>query len=142
MPGLPGSATFVVFNQTTDTMKINRIIQIGFGGLLDVIGLNHLFHFFATPAYRGRAADLYAAFDASGYVFPAVGICMILTATALLTNRAITAGLLVLVPVLVNMVLFHLFLAPSGIVPPLALTAVTGYLFVARQPRLSSLLHT
>ena len=133
MPTPGRLATFVAFNQTRNAMKTNRILRIGFGGLLGVVGLNHLFHFFATPAYTGRAAEVYGAFASSGYVLPAVGITMLLTATALLTNRVVMVGLLLLVPVLVNMLLFHLVLAPAGVAPALVLSAVTGYLLFTQR---------
>ena len=112
-------------------MKMNQItgwVRRVYGAGLVVIGLNHFFHFFATPTYAGKAGVVYQAFALAEYVLPSVGVVMLLAGTALLLNRWVKAGLLLLAPVFVNMLLFHLFLAPAGIGPALVLTSIGLYL--------------
>lgn len=130
MPTLPRLLTFVS-TKSMKVMKTNLFVnwlQRVYGAGLGVIGLNHLLHFWATPAYEGKAASVYAALVQTGYMLPAVGLCMLLTSAALLVNRRVTAGLLLMTPVWVNMLLFHLFLAPGGIAPALILSGIGLYL--------------
>ena len=53
---------------------------------------------------------LISAINASGYLFPAVGIVSLLCGLAFLANRYVALAAVVLMPITVNFVLFHLFL--------------------------------
>jgi len=51
-----------------------------------------------------------SAINANGYLFPAVGIVSLVCGLAFLANRYVALAAVILVPITVNFVLFHLFL--------------------------------
>jgi hypothetical protein len=67
----------------------------------------------------------------SGYLFPLIKLTEALMGALLLANRFVPLALTILAPVLVNILAFHAFLAPSGIVPGLVLAALEVYLAYA-----------
>jgi hypothetical protein len=88
-----------------------------------VFGLDGFIHFFPQPdpsTIPPGAAALGGAFMASGYLLPLIKGTEVAVGALLLANRFVPLALVLLAPVMVNIVLFHAFLAPSG----LALVAV------------------
>jgi len=63
----------------------------------------------------------------SGYVY-AVAACQVLGGLLLLLGRFVPLGLTILGPVIVNIVLFHIFLAADGL--PLAIVIAALFLFL------------
>ena len=61
-------------------------------------------------------------------MFPLIKGTEVLTGILLLSNRFVPLALTVLVPVVVNIVAFHAFLAPAGLGLPLVLSALGIYL--------------
>jgi hypothetical protein len=74
------------------------------------------------------AGALLGAFVASGYLLALVKATEVVVGALLLANRFVPLALVVLAPVMVNIVAFHLFLAPAGLGLPVVLAAVTIYL--------------
>jgi putative oxidoreductase len=91
--------------------------------------LNGFFHFLPQPPMSGPPADFIGALLATGYLFPLLKGTEVITGTLLLSGRLVPLALTVLAPVVVNIVGFHLFLAPSGL--PLALVVVALGVFLA-----------
>jgi hypothetical protein len=92
-----------------------------------VTGLDGFLHVFPQPAPDALpkgAAALGAAFYASGYMFPLIKGTELLTGALLLSNRFVPLALVILAPVLVNIVCFHAFLAPSGVAIPIVLAVL------------------
>jgi hypothetical protein len=80
-----------------------------------------------TPPSEGVAAML-GGIMKSGYLFPLIKITEAIVGALLLSNRFVPLALAIIAPVLVNILAFHAFLAPSGIVPGLVLFALELYL--------------
>ena len=72
-----------------------------------------------TPA---NVAAFTGGLMAAGYMFPLIKGTELLAALLLLSNRFVPLALVLLAPVVVNIVLFHAFLAPSGL--PVAVAAL------------------
>src|SRR5204863_5371177 len=68
------------------------------------------------------------ALFASGYLFPLLKTTEVVAGLLLLRGRFVTLALAVLAPIVINIVGFHLFLAPSGIGLALAVLAAEIYL--------------
>ncbi len=101
-----------------------HVARVLLGLCFFVFGLDGFLHFFPRPAPESLpqgAAALGAAFMASGYMFPLIKGTEVLVGALLLSNRFVALALVVLAPVLVNIVCFHAFLAPSGVVLPIVL---------------------
>ena len=99
------------------------------GLVFTVFGLNFFLHFLPTPPPPPRAAAFAGALFGSGYFFPLLKTTEVVAGLLLLTGRYVTLALTVLAPIVINIVGFHLFLAPSGV--PLALAVLAAELYLA-----------
>ncbi len=109
-------------------MKILTIIARSLLGLIFVVfGLNAFLHFIPMPPPQGLAGDFMKALFASHY-FYVVALLQIAGGALCLLGRFVPLGLTLLGPVIVNILLFHIFLEPSGL--PLAVVVSTLELFL------------
>jgi hypothetical protein len=95
-----------------------------------VFGMNGFLHFIPqpkTPMPEG-AVSFAGALLKAGYMFPMVMGTQLLVGVLLLLNRFVPLALALLAPVVVNIVAFHVFLAPSGLVLALVVLALELYL--------------
>ena len=67
------------------------------------------------PPMEGAPADFMGALGKSGYMFPLIAITEIAAGTLLLINKWKGLALIFAAIISVNIVLFHLALAPAGI---------------------------
>jgi uncharacterized membrane protein YphA (DoxX/SURF4 family) len=109
--------------------KASHAARIVLGLVFVVFGLNGFLHFLPQPPVSGPPANFGAALMATGYMFPLLKGTEVITGALLLSGRLVPLALTVLAPVIVNIVAFHLFLAPSGL--PLALLVVALEVFLA-----------
>ena len=109
-------------------MKILTILARSLLGLLFVVfGLNAFLHFIPMTPPQGMAGDFVKALSASHY-FYSVAVLQIVGGALCLLGRFVPLGLTLLGPVIVNILLFHIFLEPSGL--PLALVVSALELFL------------
>jgi hypothetical protein len=100
-------------------MKIAALIaQILLGIIFVVFGSNAFLHFINMPPPQGQAAAFVGAMFTSGY-FQVVAVLQIIGGLLLLSTRFASLGLLVVGPIIVNILLFHICLEPGGL--PLAI---------------------
>lgn len=84
------------------------------GLLFLVFGLNGFFNFMPMPPLPGRAGEFIGALAAAGYMFPLIKGTEVVAGALLLGGRFVPLALVLLAPVIVNIALFHLILAPGG----------------------------
>src|SRR5947209_12445553 len=109
-------------------MKILTIIARSLLGLIFVVfGLNAFLQFIPMPPPQGLAGDFMKALFMSHY-FYVVALLQIVGGALLLIGRYVPLGLTLLGPVIVNILLFHVFMDPSGL--PLALIVAALSLFL------------
>src|SRR5947207_1419474 len=96
-------------------MKIATIIARSLLGLIFVVfGLNMFLHFVPTPPPpEGPARDFMTALFMSHYLY-VVGALQVVGGILLLTGRWVPLGLTLLGPVIVNILCFHVLIAPAG----------------------------
>src|SRR5712671_7648069 len=101
-------------------MKIAIIIARSLLGLVFVVfGSNMFLHFIPMPPPpEGPARDFMTALFMSHYVY-VVGALQVVGGLLLLAGRWVPLGLTLLGPVIVNILCFHILMAPSGL--PMAL---------------------
>jgi len=114
--------------QSPQSSLIARISRIFLGLAFFVFGLNGFLGFMPQPAVPEAAGAMLGAFAASGYMFPLIKGTEVVVGLLLLSNRFVPLALTLLAPITVNIVAFHLFLAPAGMAAPLVLTALQLYL--------------
>ncbi len=110
-------------------MKIAAIIvRILLGLAFVVFGSNIFLHFMpAPPPPATLAGDFSKALMQSHYIY-VVGLLQVIGGLLLLIGRYVPLGLTLLGPVIVNILLFHVFLDPSGL--PLAIIVAILALFL------------
>ncbi len=94
---------------------IKRLAQILLGLIFVVFGLNGFFHFMSMPQMSQPGVELMMALGKTGYFFTLLKLCEIIGGMLVLTGMSIPLGLLILAPITVNIFMFHLFLAPGGL---------------------------
>ena len=98
------------------------------GLVLFVFGLNGFVHFIPFPPMSGPPANFAGAMFAAGYFFPFVHGTEVVAGALLLSGRFVPLALTVVAPVVLNILVFHLFLAPSGLPFPLIVAALEVFL--------------
>jgi putative oxidoreductase len=99
-------------NSTNISIIVTRILL---GLIYFVFGLNFFFHFIPSgPAPDGKAAAFLGGLFQSGYIFPFIKIIEVITGALLLFGRYIPLVLVVLMPISINILLFHSVLAPGA----------------------------
>jgi uncharacterized membrane protein YphA (DoxX/SURF4 family) len=91
-----------------------------------VFGLNGFLNFIPQPkeAPPKLAADLVAAMMNTGYMMKLVSGTQLVVGALLLLNCFVPLALALIMPVLVNIIAFHLYLQPAGIAPGAILMAM------------------
>jgi uncharacterized membrane protein YphA (DoxX/SURF4 family) len=102
--------------------------RIVLGVLFVVFGLNGFLHFIPTPMPAGIAGQYVGALFVSHF-FVAVFALELVAGLLLLANRFVRAALTILAPILVNIVLFHAFMAPAGFAPVVIAVVLWSVLF-------------
>lgn len=105
-------------------MKIVTLIaRILLGLVFVVFGLNGFLNFLNTgPAPTGLAGQFLGALIQSHYYW-VVAVLQIAGGLLLLVNRFVPLALVLLGPIIVNIICFHVFMNPSG-APPAAVVTV------------------
>lgn len=120
--------------------KAKTAARLLLGAIFFVFGLNGFLQFLPMPAPTGAAATFMGGLAATGYFFPLLKGVEVVTGALLLGNRYVPLALTLLAPIVVNIVLFHAFVAPAGIVLPLIIVALGVYLAYTERAVFSPLL--
>ena len=92
-------------------------------------GLNGFLHFFEPKAPMPEGSAAFAgALMKTGYLFQMVAGTQLLVGVLLLLNRFVPLALVLIMPILVNILAFHIFLQPAGIAPGAVLMLLELYL--------------
>ena len=108
--------------------KLPTAARLLLGLIFTVFGLNGFLHFIPQPPPSGPSGAFAGAMFATGYLFQLVKGTEVVAGLLLLSNRFVPLSLALLAPVIVNILAFHTFLAPSGLPLPLIILALELYL--------------
>jgi hypothetical protein len=87
--------------------------RITLGLVFFVFGLNGFLHFLPQPPLPAAAGGFLGGLASAGYFFPLLKATEVAAGVLLLSNRFVPLALTLLAPIVVNIVAFHAFLAPS-----------------------------
>lgn len=104
--------------------KLIMVLRILLALILLVFGSNKFFHFMPMPPMEGPPAEFMGALGKAGYMFPLIALTEIVAGALLLINKWTGLALILVSIISVNIILFHIALAPEGI----ALAAVVALL--------------
>jgi putative oxidoreductase len=108
--------------------KIVTIVRLLFGLMFLVFGLNGFLNFMPPQPMPAGASAFIGALFATHYMFPLIKGVEVVAGLMLLVNMWTPLALALLAPNIVNIVLFHTYLAPSG--APIAITVLVIELFL------------
>jgi len=108
--------------------KFTMIVRIVLGLLLVIFGSNKFLHFIPMDSPTGDAGAFMNSLDATGYIFPAVGILEVFIGLMLLLKKWVPFVIILLAPISINILLFHLFLDIPGVSVALLVAIFNGIL--------------
>lgn len=110
-------------------MKVAATIaRILMGLVFFVFGLNGLHPFMPNPPAPPAAAAFFGALFATHYMIYLIFVTQVLGGALLLLGIAVPFALLILAPVIVNILFFHIFLSPDLVVLALVVAALEAFL--------------
>jgi uncharacterized membrane protein YphA (DoxX/SURF4 family) len=110
---------------------VTAVVRFLLGLVFVIFGLNGFLHFMPEPPPESLpegVKSLMGAFIKSGYMFPLIAGTQLISGVLLLINLFVPLALVLLAPVIVNIILFHIFLAPSTIGPGVLVAILELYL--------------
>lgn len=120
--------------------KVNIGIQAILGVILLVVGSNKFLHFMPNPEMPEEASSFMGALMETGYMLPLIAITEIVAGLLLLLRVWSALALVLIVPVSLNALLFHTFLAPGSIFMALVVAALNLYLLFVYLPKYKPML--
>jgi putative oxidoreductase len=91
------------------------IARLLLGLVFAVFGSNAFLHFIPMPPMQGQAGAFIGALISSGYIYVIALLQVVGGLLLLIGARFVPLGLTLLGPVIVNIMLYHIFLDPSGL---------------------------
>lgn len=95
--------------------KIFLGIQVISGLMLVVFGLNKFLQFIPMPPPPQLMGEYMSALFATGFIFPIIAVIQIIAGISFVTNKFSAFMAIIIMPVMINAFLAHLFLDPAGI---------------------------
>jgi putative oxidoreductase len=108
------------------------------GVIFLVMGLNGFLNFIPFPPPGGIAAQFMGALYVSHYLW-VIFAFQLVAGLLLLVNRYVPLAVAMLAPVLVNILVFHALMAPSGLPLALFVAVLWTVIFVEVRPAFSGL---
>ncbi|MFB9271676.1 MULTISPECIES: DoxX protein [Flavobacteriaceae] len=115
--------------------KASTIISILLGITLIIFGLNKFFNFMPVMELSAPGLEFMGAFIKVGYGMTIVAIIEIITGILIATNKFRALALVILFPILLNALLFHMFLDPENILPAVLVVGMNLFLMYSSREK-------
>ena len=113
-------------------MRIMVIIaRVLLGLVFFVFGLNGFLHFMPNPPPTPAAGEFFGALIKTGYMFLLIFGTQVLGGALLLVGVAVPFALVILAPVIVHIIFFHMYLSPVPMQLAIAFIVAACELFLA-----------
>ena len=116
------------------------VARVLLGLALLVFGLDYFLHFLPQQEHGAEATAFLTALGETGYMWPLIKVTEILCGVLLISGQFVPLALVLLAPLMVNFLAFHLVLEPAGLAIPLVLLALQLFLVAAHWPNLRGVL--
>lgn len=113
--------------------KLPMIARYLLGLVLVIFGSNGFLNFLPAPEFGGGADSFIGAIFETGYLWYLVKGTEVIVGILLLAGRFVPLALVLLGPISVNIVAFHIFLAPADIGPAALVFILNLYLLFAHK---------
>jgi uncharacterized membrane protein YphA (DoxX/SURF4 family) len=108
------------------------IARIILGLIFFVFGLNFFLHFIPNNVQpEGKAAAFLGGLFQSGYIFPLIKVIETICGALLLANRYIALVLVIVMPISINILLFHSVLQTGGMPITISVLIIISQLYLA-----------
>jgi putative oxidoreductase len=139
-PGPVGDARRTPFASKGKSMKIAALIARYLLGLVFfVFGLNGFLHFIPQPPLPPGTAGQFAGALLASHYFLVVSALQLAGGVLLLVNRYVPLALVLLGPVVVNILCFHLLMDRHGLPPGIVVAILWGILFFRHRQHFSGI---
>jgi uncharacterized membrane protein YphA (DoxX/SURF4 family) len=105
------------------------IVRTLIGLLFLMASVTYFLNLVPEPELTGGMKTFSEGLTASGYLMPLVKIIELLCGIAFLSGRFVPLAIVLIAPVVLNILLVNVFLAPEGL--PIAIALFAGILFLA-----------
>jgi len=120
-------------------MRIASVIARYLAGVIFLVfGLNGFLNFIPLPPPGGIAGQFMGALYVSHYLW-VIFAFQVIAGVFLLVNRYVPLAVAVLAPVIVNILVFHALMAPSGLLLALIVAVLWAVIFIDVRPVFSGL---
>lgn len=119
--------------------NISTTISILLGITLIAFGLNKFFTFMPVLELSAPGLEFMGAFVKVGYGMTIVAIVEIVTGILIAINKYRALALVILFPVMLNALLFHVFLDPENILPAVLVVGMNLFLMYASKEKYAPL---
>src|ERR1700761_3740831 len=120
-------------------MRIASLVARYLAGVIFLVfGLNGFLHFIPLPPPEGVAGQFMGALYVTHYLW-VIFAFQVIAGALLLINRYVPLALAILAPVIVNILVFHITMAPSGLPLALFVAVLWAAVFIEVRPAFSGL---
>ena len=118
---------------------IEKVVRFGFSLIFLGNALNILFNVFPIPEMNIKAQLILGALERSGYIMIVAAIIQITASILYLLNRFVSIANLLILPTVLNIFLFSIFLEPMLLVITIPIVIALSYMIYIRLDHYSSL---
>jgi putative oxidoreductase len=112
-------------------MRIFKFIVCLLTGLMFInAGLNKLFHYIPTPELSEQLQKVDAAFATIEWLMPLIAIVKIIGGILFIIPKTRGLGAIILFPLIVGIILQHIYYAPEGLILALVFFAVILWVII------------
>ena len=119
--------------------KVTMVLRILLGLVLVIFGASKFYPFMPVQEMSEGATNFMGALAESGYMLPLVGGVEVVVGLLLLLKKWVPFAVVLLAPVSVNIVLFHLALEPATTAPALVILIINAVLIYANWDKFKTL---
>ncbi|WP_299434532.1 DoxX family membrane protein [uncultured Aquimarina sp.] len=120
--------------------KILFVVSLLFGLMMINSGLNSFFSYMPMPEVSEAGGQLMYAFANSKWLFPLIGIAEIIGGALFISNKLQALGAIIILPVTVGILLFHLVNDPAGILISVVLFAINLWVIIENREKYNLLI--
>lgn len=113
-------------------MILTAIARYVVGAIFLIFGANKFIGFMPMPELGGAAGAFMTGLSEAPYFWVVMGLVEVLGGLALLLGKFVPLGITLLAAPIIQILLFHLFLAPDPMSIGMALVLTVGALLIAR----------
>ena len=115
--------------------KLVRTVQIILGLYLALIAVSGFFQLLPPPQLNEVATAFFGALFSTGYILPLISLIFLITGLMFIFNNWSAFGAVLLAPITVNILAFHIFLDFTGWWMALIFAILHVYLLAIHWPR-------